>query len=173
MNHAILKIVFLATTMVATACGMEPSGDEKKSSSTPSAEKPANDKVPAQNTEQKAPKSADALPTGIAKLPNEFNAINTNEVSACHATGKVYNRRTLKCSKSIALATEFECSKIGITEGFSSTGYQIEAVLSSAEDDGFVIDQCGQTDDGLRLVFFVRADDDGTFSIREIETSIK
>jgi hypothetical protein len=172
MNHPLLKIVYVATLVVTTACGLEPSGEEKKSTSTASAEIPADKKTPTQPTDKKARESADALPSGIAKLPEEFNAINTSDVSACHATGKVYNRRTLKCSKSIALATAFECTKIGITEGFISTGYQIDAVLIAAEEDGFVIDQCGQTDDGLRLVFFVRADADGTFSIREIETSI-
>jgi hypothetical protein len=152
---------------------MEPSGggsnaSAKTTSKTPSdaAETPNTDESPTQE-------SSDALRSGVARLPDSFAAINTADVSACHGKGKVFNRRTLKCSKTISLATAFECNKSGVSAGFIDTGYQIGVVLSAAESDGFVIDQCGETEDGKRFVFFVRADDDGTYSIREIETSIK
>ena len=154
-----------------TACGMEPSGGSKKAASKPATETPSDNKEQTKPKESTNPQSADALRSGVAKLPEGFDAINTDDVSACHASGKVYNRRTLKCSKTIFLATSFECTKKGIAAGFIFTGYQIDSVLSTAADEGFLIDQCGETAEGLRQVFFVRADNDGTYSLREIETS--
>ncbi len=172
MNHPLLSTVLLAALVLVTACGMEPSDGDNKAAAKPSNETPSDNKEPTNTEEPATSESADALPSGIAKLPEEYDAINTDEVSSCHANGKVFSRRTLKCSKTIYLATSFECTKKGIADGFIFTGYQIDVVLSTAKDDGYVIDQCGETDDGFRLVFFVRADADGTYSVREIETSI-
>jgi hypothetical protein len=172
MKITFFRTVLITIMVVMTACGMEPSGGgndaaTKTTSNTPSAEKetPDTDETPKQD-------SSDALRSGVAQLPDSYAAINTADVDECHSKGKVFNRRTLKCSKTISLAKTFECSKSGISDGFVYTGYQISVVLSSAESDGFVIDQCGETDDGKRFVFFVRADDDGTYSVREIETSV-
>lgn len=173
MNQPLFKIVLLTVLVLMTACGMEPSGSEKKAAAKPANETPSDKKEEVKTEESTTPESADALRSGVAKLPAEFDTINTDDVSACHAKGKVFNRRTLRCSKTIFLATAFACTEEGIADGFIYTGYQIDSVLSTAKSDGFVIDQCGESDEGLRLVFFVRADNDGTFSVREIETSIK
>jgi len=172
MSHTLLSTGLLAFTLLMTACGMEPSGGTNKPAANPNTDS-SDKKDPSISPDPVSTDSANALPAGIAQLPEEYEAINTDEVHACHAKGKVFNRRTLRCSKTIDLATSFLCTHEGIIDGFVSTGYQIDSVLSSADADGFVIDQCGETQEGLRLVFFVRADEDDTFSIREIETSIK
>jgi len=168
MKRLFLIIAFFVGLALVSSCGMEPSGGDTKSTSTTTATTSKTDvnKVP------DSLESADALPAGIAPLPKEFNEINTAEVSACHVKGKVFNRRTFKCSVTINLATSFACTNKGILDGFAATGFQIKTVLLAAEDDGFLVDQCGESDDGRRMVYFIRADDDGTFSIREIETSL-
>jgi hypothetical protein len=172
MKITFFRTVLMTALVMLTACGMEPSGGGNNTASKTTSKNPSDVKEITDTKETPKQESSDALPSGIAQLPDSYVEINTADVEACHGKGKVFNRRTLKCSKTISLAKSFECTESGISEGFVYTGYQIGVVLSAAESDGFVIDQCGETDEGKRFVFLVRADGDGTYSVREIETSV-
>jgi hypothetical protein len=172
MKSIFFAVVLLSPLVLLTACGMEPSGGDNAATEKPNSETHADEKDSSETGNTTKSRSADAKRSGVAQLPESYGEINTADVTACHGSGKVFNRRTLKCSKTIFLATSFECTKSGISDGFIYSGYQIDLVLAAAETDGFIFDQCGETEDGRRLVFFVRADDDGTYSVREIETSI-
>lgn len=172
-----LGLIVLAACTV-TACGMEPSGGSDKSSSAASSsatQQTSGVSTKKEETKADTPKenSSDAVQAGVAVLPEELAAINTDAVAACHEEGSIYDRRTTRCSQTMRLASSFTCDKEGVRGAFKLTGYLIDEALKNADNDGFVLDQCGESESGRLIAYFVRLDDDGSHSIREIETKLK
>lgn len=167
--------IMVLTACCLAACGMEPSGGNSGSSAatTNKTGQPSTTSTTATeevSSEETTKNSSDAMPAGIAGLPEDLKIINTDEVTACQASGKVYDRRTVRCSTGVKLASSFTCDNTGITKAFNLTGFQIDEALKAAKNDGFSLDQCGETESGRRIAYFVRADPDNTYSLREIET---
>lgn len=118
--------------------------------------------------------SADANPV----LGGGLEGLDTPDVKACHASGFVFDRLQLACSTEIKLAKSYTCDRDGISGAFAATGYQIGEVLDQAlgraldpndAGDGYVIDQCGESDAGRLIVYLVKKDATGKVQVREIE----
>lgn len=169
--------VFLFAASMVTACGMEPSGGNgRTSNAAPEKTTQQSSDVSTEGTgaaTQQDRNSSDAVKAGVAVLPESLAAINTDEVSACHNQGSIYDRRTTRCSQTMKLASSYTCDRDGVRDAFKQTGFLIDEALKNADADGFVLDQCGESDAGSVIAYFVRLDDDGSHSIREIETKLK
>lgn len=174
------KGVIAISACVITACGMEPSGGSSKYSDAATKKStqqtsgvPSNNNGTQGTSTEGTQNSSDAVKAGIAELPSEYAALKTDEADACHTEGNVYERRNLRCSQSMKLASSYTCDKAGIKVAFKVTGFQIDEALNAAEKDKFVFDQCGESESGQLIAYFVRLDDDGSFTVREIETKLK
>jgi hypothetical protein len=122
-----------------------------------------------------------ALPEGetpAAKDP----ALADPRVDACNETGFVFERRHATCSAEVRLATSYACDRDGIAAAFAPTGYQIDAALDDAlgsgsdPGEGYLIDQCGETDAGRLVVYLAKPSvrrGQPVLLVREIETTPK
>lgn len=157
------------------ACGdMEPSGGREPQGGAAPGNQVVDDVV-----DQDAPtpattdegSSEDALPAAewIASLDSPAK-------QECHEQGFVFDRRRSACSLDVRLAT-FDCDRQGIRLAYAATGFQIDQILDRSlgrvgfPDDlgeGFVVDQCGQSDERLYVVLVAKAAD-GRILLREIE----
>lgn len=163
-----LTFATLVACSLASGCGSLPMGKQEK--------KPSNE-APANGGEGNAEPTPDDPDRDEALLQE----LETEPVAACHASGYLFERRKLACSPDVLLATSFTCDRAGIRLAFEETGFQIDVVLDAAlgkegfaddQGDGFSLDQCGETQDGRRLVHFVKRGDDGKVVVREIETHL-
>lgn len=167
----IAKLFVLLTAGAMAGCGdMEPSGGrEAQGSAGPTqnvVEPPAeNDDEPA------AEESADA--TGA---PEWVAALDSPARRECHEQGALYDRRRSACSTRFRVAS-YTCDRQGIKAAFASTGFQIDQILDRSlgrpgfPDDlgeGFVIDQCGESDELLHVLLVAKSED-GRVLLREIE----
>lgn len=160
------------STCTLVACGSSSGGKNGSSSVSPRAtQQPSTD---SQNKQEASgsDSSADAVEAGVAELPEELSDINTDEVAGCHSDGHIFDRRTAQCSPTMYLATSYACDRAGVKSAFKLTGFQIDEALKAAAEDGFVLDQCGESESGLLIAYFVRRDEDGSLMIREIETKL-
>ena len=181
-----LKIVAgLAALTLYTGCGIEPAGPVSKDKRTVEIE----ETIGASDATIKLPNDASAspstdLPANFEELqshPNFKSLLAKEAEAACHIEDTLFNRRSGGCFDEYSLATSYSCSRQGILSAFQDTGFQIGAALDDAlgrstnptdRGAGFIIDQCGEADDGRLLVTLVgptMSDAKAELRVRELE----
>lgn len=94
--------------------------------------------------------------------------LHTEEVKACHAQDKMYDRNKKDCSAA-TIKVSYKCDFDGIVGAFSDAGISVADTLRSSigtpgdpEDkgEGYIIDQCGAYSDSTPVVSLVKIDQD-------------
>lgn len=94
--------------------------------------------------------------------------LQTAAVSKCHKKGKIYDRQYQECGTA-SLDTSYTCSRSGLKKAFASYGADISQTLKESlgkkgdkkdNGEGYVIDQCGETSDGLPVAYLIKLTDD-------------
>ena len=180
----------LAALTLLTGCGIEPAGPVAKDSRSVKAEETA--KPGARDATIKIPSDVPGtkdtdLPTNFEDLQShpQFKPLLAKEAeAACHVEDTLFNRRSGGCFDEYSLATSYSCSRQGILSAFQDTGFQIGAALDDAlgrstnptdRGAGFIIDQCGEADDGRLLVTLVGPTINGSnaeLRVRELEAHV-
>lgn len=125
------------------------------------------------------PKAADAKREKKAApvVPAFIAALNNEDFQACRDLGLVFDRRKKVCMNDMKIAS-YPCDRTGIMVAFADTGDLIVQILDRSLGkiekpgdigEGFVIDQCGGSTKGKRLVFLLKERAGAAPLVREIE----